>query len=123
MTHRTADQTEIAEIPSPGQLRKLRTLIPMADAIIELARTADVMKDGSIGAWEVRPMAERRRALDRRLGAIGVRLQAVPLAEFPDRTKEAAQASSGFFAALESAVSALRAVNAAELALIPRRSP
>ena len=127
MTHRTTDQIEIAgEVPSPARLRKLRTLIPMANAIIVDARTVWIIRedpsdDGTIDLRCVKMCAGRRRAIDKRMDALGVPIQPIRITDFPERTEGAARASGEFFVALESAVSALRAVNAAELATIPPR--
>ena len=115
------------EIPSPSRLKKLRTLVPMANAIIVDARTVFIVRedpsdDGTVDLPDVKKCAGRRRAIDRRMDALGVPIQPIRLPDFPERTEGAARASGEYFVALESAVSALRAVNAAELATIPRRS-
>ncbi len=131
MTHRPSDQMEITpEIPSPGRLKKLRTLIPMAEAILAHARAVDVQypdgEDGGVGKvslGDMKACAGRRRALDRRLDALGLPLRGIPLGDFPTGTNEAARASSEFYVAIESACSALASVKAAELATIPRRAP
>lgn len=129
--HRPTDQTEIIpEVPSPGHLRKLRTLIPMADAILAHARAVDVQYPdgedgggpGKVSLGDMKACASRRRALDRRLDALGLPLRGIPIGDFPTGTEEAARASGEFFVAIESACSALAGVKAAELATIPRRS-
>lgn len=134
MTHRTTLQEEIPEAPSPGRLRKLRTLIPMAEAIHAHARAVDIAypsgeKDdpdsgsGKVSLGDMKACASRRRALDRRLDALGVPIREYGLAYFPERTQDAARASSEFWVALESAGSALRYVRAAELATVGLAGP
>ena len=128
--HRPTDQTEITpEVPTPGHLKKLRTLIPLAESILAHARAVEVLypdgerNDGGVGKVSIGDMkacASQRRALDKKLGALGVPLRGLPLGEFPDGTEEAARASGEFFVAIESACSALEGVNAAEIATIPR---
>lgn len=131
--HRPTDQGELVpEIPSPGRLVKLRALIPMADAIIDHARAVEITQDaarpdrhlapiGSIRFADIKACAGRRRALDRRLDALGLPLRGIALANFPEGTELAARTSGEFYVAIESACSALESVKAAELATIPRR--
>ncbi len=127
--HRPTDQGELVpEIPSPGRLKKLRTLIPMADAILAHARAVEVAYPepegpGKVSHSDMKACASRRRALDRRLDALGLPLRGIPMGDFPTGTEEAARASGEFYVAIESAMSALASVKAAELATIPRRAP
>ncbi len=115
------DQLEIPQVPDIGRLAKLRAGINPAGAILIAARKADIMKDGKIGLWEVRPMAAKRRAIDKRIDALGMpRVELRGEADFPEGTYAAAQANSEFWRALESAVTVLKCVNAAEVAAIPQ---
>lgn len=121
------DQTEFPEVPPVGRLNKLRArLLPLADGIIALAKGVEVHPHpddpelGIITPAASKVAAQRRRELDKRLGALGVPQRSARLEDLPEGTREAAAASGEFFVALESAMSAILGVSDAEEAAIPR---
>ncbi len=120
-------QTEIPEVPPVGTLKRLRSVLRLAEGIIIAAKSADVQEldgRGVVSKEEARAVAIRRRAIDKRIDALGMQRKHVRnAADFPSGTRFAAEAGPEFWNALEAAMTVVAAVHSAEVAAIPRRRP
>ena len=123
-----SDQTELPrELPPVGHLKKLRAVLPSADRIISFAKAVEqnlLHTKGSVAPADGRAVNAMRRTVDKRLDALGIpHGQVWHATNFPEGTRDVAAASKPFWTALESAMSAIVGVGAAEETLAKPRLP
>lgn len=122
-----SEQTTIPDVPPVGRLKRLRAVLPAAERIIGHAKEIELYlgpadSGRSVHPDDIRALGVQRRALRKRLDALGVPLKrARGVEDFPPDTQRAARAHAAVAEALEIAGSAIIAVGAAERAAIPRR--
>ncbi len=104
-------------VPGIGRLANLRECLKIADSIFSQAKGAEIT-DGKVLYAAISTVSSTRRALDKRIDALGIPRQAAHFEDFPEGCQAAAHASAEFWVALEVAMSAVVYVNAAERAVI-----
>ncbi len=104
-------------VPEIGRLAKLRGCLPLADSIFGQAKGIEIT-DGKVLYAAIATVSATRRALDKRIDALGIPRKAAHASDFPEGCGKAAEASAEFWVALEVAMSAVAAVNEAERAVI-----